>query len=71
LGSPKLRRAIPTKPCDSNPLGLLIHEGGASSVTDAAYRFARHDVEKLRALFGRLRGVGLVSLAASESGSSA
>jgi aryl-alcohol dehydrogenase-like predicted oxidoreductase len=25
-----------------NPLGFLVHEGGAESVTDAAYRFARH-----------------------------
>jgi aryl-alcohol dehydrogenase-like predicted oxidoreductase len=75
-----------------DPLGFLIHEAGASSLTDAAYRFARNepgadvilfgtgdedhlrtnvasllkpplpqaDVEKLRALFGQLRGVGLV-----------
>jgi aryl-alcohol dehydrogenase-like predicted oxidoreductase len=74
------------------PLDFLIHDGGASSLTDAAYRFARHepgadvvlfgtgdqahlrhnvesllkpplppaDVEKLRRLFGHLRGVGLV-----------
>src|SRR5712692_2888975 len=26
-----------------NPLGFLLHEGGASSVTDAAYRFVRHE----------------------------
>ncbi len=26
-----------------NPLGFLLHEGGANSVTDAAYRFARHE----------------------------
>jgi aryl-alcohol dehydrogenase-like predicted oxidoreductase len=77
---------------ESDPLQFLIHEGGASSLTDAAYRFARHepgadvvlfgtgeqahlrsnvasllkpplpnaDVQNLRALFGRLRGVGLV-----------
>ena len=77
---------------DPEPLGFLLHAGGASSLTDAAYRFARHepgadvilfgtgdpahlrsnvasllkpalpagDVERLRALFGRLRGVGLV-----------
>jgi aryl-alcohol dehydrogenase-like predicted oxidoreductase len=75
-----------------DPLGFLVHEGGASNVTDAAYRFARHepgadvilfgtgdqdhlranvaslqkpalppaDREKLRVLFARLRGVGLV-----------
>ncbi len=73
------------------PLDFLIHEGGASSLVDAAYRFARHepgsdivlfgtgsrehlksniasilapplpaaDVERLYALFGGLRGVGL------------
>jgi len=78
---------------ESDPLGFLIHEGGASSLTDAAYRFARHepgadvvlfgtgdqhhlrrnvesllrpplpvrDCDRLRSLFGRLRGVGLVS----------
>jgi aryl-alcohol dehydrogenase-like predicted oxidoreductase len=77
---------------DPDPLGFLIHGGGASSLTDAAYRFARHepgadvilfgigeerhlreninsllkpplpqeDLEKLRLLFGHLRGVGLV-----------
>ena len=75
-----------------DPLGFLVHESGASSVIDAAYRFARYepganvilfgtgdqehlranvasllkpplpqaDVEKLRTLFGHLRGVGLV-----------
>lgn len=74
-----------------NPLDFLIHAGGAKSLTDAAYRFARHqpgadvvlfgtskiahlksnidsilspplpaaDVEKLHALFGHLRGIGL------------
>lgn len=73
------------------PLDFLIHEGGASSIIDAAYRYARHekgvdvvlfgtgraehlrsniasilnpplpeaDRETLRALFGRLVGVGL------------
>ena len=74
-----------------NPLDFLLHEGGATSLTDAAYRFARHepgadivlfgtsridhleanirsiiapplpkaDVERLYALFGHLRGIGL------------
>lgn len=74
-----------------DPLGFLVHPGGASSVIDAAYRFVRHepgvdvvlfgtgeqahlrsniesilkpplpeaDREKLTALFGRLKGVGL------------
>ncbi len=76
-----------------HPLEFMIHEGGASSLTDAAYRFGRHeagvdvvlfgtgdaehlranvesilkpplprcDVERLELLFGKLRGVGLVS----------
>ena len=75
----------------SEPLDFLIHEGGAGTLLDAAYRFARHepgadvvlfgtssakhlrsnvqsivrpplpaaDVEKLYALFGQLRGIGL------------
>jgi aryl-alcohol dehydrogenase-like predicted oxidoreductase len=77
---------------DSDPLGFLLQDGRAASITDAAYRFARYepgadvilfgtgdqkhlranvasllkpplpaaDVEKLRALFGQLRGIGLV-----------
>lgn len=76
---------------DPEPLGFLIHEGGAQSLTDAAYRFVRYtpgidvtlfgtgsiahlqaniasilrpplpavDVERLKALFGHLRGIGL------------
>jgi aryl-alcohol dehydrogenase-like predicted oxidoreductase len=35
-----------------NPLGFLIHEGGASSVTDAAYRFVRHEPGVHVVLFG-------------------
>jgi L-galactose dehydrogenase len=36
-----------------NPLGLLIHaDGGAASVTDAAYRFARHEPGVDVVLFG-------------------
>jgi len=35
-----------------NPLGFLIHEGGASSVTDAAYRFVRHEPGVHVTLFG-------------------
>jgi aryl-alcohol dehydrogenase-like predicted oxidoreductase len=27
----------------NNPLGFLVHEGGAQSLTDAAYRFCRHE----------------------------
>ena len=76
---------------EKDPLGFLIHQHGAASLIDAAYRFAAHepgsdivlfgtsssvhlrsniqsivrpalpaaDVEKLYALFGTLRGVGL------------
>ena len=36
----------------SSPLDFLIHEGGASSLTDAAYRFARHEPGADVALFG-------------------
>lgn len=35
-----------------NPLRFLIHEGGASSVTDAAYRFVRHEPGVHVVLFG-------------------
>ncbi len=35
-----------------NPLGFLLHEGGASSVTDAAYRFVRHEPGVDVVLFG-------------------
>jgi aryl-alcohol dehydrogenase-like predicted oxidoreductase len=74
-----------------DPLGFLVHEGGADSLLDAAYRFARHqtgadvvlfgtgnldhleaniasilkpslpktDVDRLTALFGHLKGIGL------------
>jgi hypothetical protein len=27
----------------SEPLGFLVHDGGATSLLDAAYRFARHE----------------------------
>ncbi|HEY6451159.1 MAG TPA: aldo/keto reductase [Steroidobacteraceae bacterium] len=37
---------------DPDPLGFLIHEGGASSLTDAAYRFARHQAGTDVVLFG-------------------
>jgi aryl-alcohol dehydrogenase-like predicted oxidoreductase len=36
----------------ADPLGFLIHQGGASSVTDAAYRFARHEPGAEVILFG-------------------
>jgi aryl-alcohol dehydrogenase-like predicted oxidoreductase len=35
-----------------NPLGFLLYEGGASSVTDAAYRFVRHEPGVHVVLFG-------------------
>ena len=35
-----------------SPLDFLIHEGGASSLTDAAYRFARHQPGAHVVLFG-------------------
>jgi aryl-alcohol dehydrogenase-like predicted oxidoreductase len=76
---------------DGDPLGFLVSEGGAESITDAAYRYARHEqgadvilfgtgnkahvkanvdsilrpslaptiIERLRAYFGHLTGVGL------------
>lgn len=36
----------------SNPLGFLVHEGGARSVIEAAYRFARHEPGIDVVLFG-------------------
>lgn len=35
-----------------DPLGFLLHEGGASSLTDAAYRYARHEPGVDVVLFG-------------------
>jgi aryl-alcohol dehydrogenase-like predicted oxidoreductase len=35
-----------------NPLGFLVHQGGASSITDAAYRFVRHEPGVDVVLFG-------------------
>src|SRR6186997_3245997 len=35
-----------------DPLGFLIHEGGAASLTEAAYRFARHESGADVILFG-------------------
>jgi aryl-alcohol dehydrogenase-like predicted oxidoreductase len=84
----KIDRALVEK---DNPLDFLLHEGGARSIIDAAYRFVRHepgidvvlfgtgnpdhlasnidsilapplpagDVQKMRDLFGHLKGVGL------------
>jgi aryl-alcohol dehydrogenase-like predicted oxidoreductase len=35
-----------------DPLGFLVHEGGASSVVDAAYRYVRHEPGVDVVLFG-------------------
>jgi aryl-alcohol dehydrogenase-like predicted oxidoreductase len=35
-----------------DPLGFLIHEGGAASLTEAAYRYARHEPGVDVVLFG-------------------
>ena len=35
-----------------NPLGFLLHEAGASGITDAAYRFVRHEPGVDVVLFG-------------------
>ncbi|HEX3349365.1 MAG TPA: hypothetical protein VHS58_14805, partial [Acetobacteraceae bacterium] len=37
---------------DADPLGFLVHPGGAESLTDAAYRFARHEPGVDVVLFG-------------------
>jgi len=37
---------------DPDPLGFLVHPGGASSLTDAAYRFVRHEPGVDVVLFG-------------------
>lgn len=37
---------------DDNPLGFLVHDGGAESVIDAAYRYARHEPGADVVLFG-------------------
>jgi hypothetical protein len=36
----------------SDPLGFLIHDGGASTIPDAAYRFVRHEPGVDVLLFG-------------------
>ena len=44
---------VPQALADSpDPLGFLVHEGGASSVIDAAYRFVRHEHGADVVLFG-------------------
>jgi L-galactose dehydrogenase len=37
---------------NKDPLGFLVHQGGAESVVDAAYRFARHEPGIDVVLFG-------------------
>ena len=37
---------------DPDPLGFLVHDGGADSVIDAAYRFVRHEPGVDVVLFG-------------------
>jgi L-galactose dehydrogenase len=36
----------------NDPLGFLVHEGGAATVTEAAYRFVRHEPGVDVTLFG-------------------
>jgi aryl-alcohol dehydrogenase-like predicted oxidoreductase len=44
---------VPAELADSDdPLGFLVHAGGASSVTDAAYRYVRHEPGVDVVLFG-------------------
>ena len=44
---------VPRSLADSaDPLGFLVHEGGAESITDAAYRYARHEPGIHVVLFG-------------------
>jgi aryl-alcohol dehydrogenase-like predicted oxidoreductase len=44
---------VPAELAESDdPLGFLVHAGGASSVTDAAYRYVRHEPGVDVVLFG-------------------
>jgi L-galactose dehydrogenase len=43
---------LPRELATDKPLDFLIHEGGASSPVDAAYRFARHEPGANVVLFG-------------------
>ena len=56
---------IPKQLATENPLGFLIHEGGAASLTDAAYRFVRHEPGVDVVLFGTGRSAHLRSNIAS------
>jgi aryl-alcohol dehydrogenase-like predicted oxidoreductase len=44
--------AVPSSLANDNPLEFLVHQGGAASLTDAAYRFARHERGANVVLFG-------------------
>jgi len=47
------RRELPRWLADApNPLGFLLHEAGAGTITEAAYRFARHEPGVDVVLFG-------------------
>jgi len=47
------RGVLPADAVDpADPLGFLVHEGGAHSIIDAAYRFARHQPGADSVLFG-------------------
>ena len=43
---------VPAALATGDPLGFLVHVGGASSLTDAAYRFGRHEPGADIVLFG-------------------
>jgi aryl-alcohol dehydrogenase-like predicted oxidoreductase len=43
---------LPAEVVTDDPFGFLLHENGASSLTDAAYRFARHEPGADITLFG-------------------
>ena len=44
---------LPAEPArNPDPLGFLVHEGGAGSIIDAAYRFVRHEPGVDVVLFG-------------------
>ncbi|HZT87122.1 MAG TPA: aldo/keto reductase [Stellaceae bacterium] len=49
----------------ADPLGFLVHDGGASSIVDAAYRFVRHEPGVDVVLFGTGSSVHLRSNIAS------
>jgi aryl-alcohol dehydrogenase-like predicted oxidoreductase len=56
---------VPAALATDTPLGFLIREGGATSLTDAAYRFVRHEPGADVVLFGTGRSAHLRSNIAS------